>query len=56
MKIYYSDRLVLTAHRFVFGFFFSKGLHSFSAEILILHSEVYHLPIAGPLQQVSVNV
>lgn len=57
MKICYSEKLFLNAHPFVVLFFFSfKGLHSFSADILILHSEIYHLPSAGPLKQVFVNV
>lgn len=52
MEIYYFERLILSTHLF----FFFKGLRSFSAEILILHSEIYHLPSAGPLKQVFVNI
>lgn len=52
MKIYYFKILILSTH----PFFFFKWLCSFSAEVLILHSEIYHLPMAGPLKQVFVNI
>lgn len=52
MKIYSFKRLILSTH----PFFIFKWLCSFSAEIVIFHSEIYHLPRAGPLKQVFVNI
>lgn len=57
--MYYSERLVLTAlfllWVFIFSVYFFRGIHSFSAEILIWHSEMY-FPSAVLPKQVFVNV
>lgn len=52
VKMYYSERLVLIVHTSVYV----KGLHHVSAEILIFHSEIYHLASAVPPKQVFVNI